>query len=72
MLSQNLIRKQNFASSLASGFSKTKADKDPQGIKEMKLKSKKDKPFNPLVICGPPCAGKVTYTDLLMISYSLM
>jgi hypothetical protein len=33
--------------------------KDPQGIRDAKLRSDKEKPFNPLVICGPDCAGKV-------------
>jgi len=26
----------------------------------MKLRGQQDKPFNPLVICGPTCGGKVS------------
>ena len=33
--------------------------KEPQGVLEAKLRSNKEKPFNPLVICGPPASGKV-------------
>lgn len=36
-----------------------KKQKEPQGILDMRLRSVKDKPFNPLVLCGPTMGGKV-------------
>jgi hypothetical protein len=39
----------------------SKKDKEPEGIKDMRLKANKEKPFNPLVICGPSMGGKVRF-----------
>ena len=38
---------------------------------DLKIKNvKKDKPFPPLVICGPPCSGKVFFLRIEFIDYS--
>ncbi|TNV86890.1 hypothetical protein FGO68_gene14576 [Halteria grandinella] len=45
-----------------------KKQKEPQGILDMRLKSVKEKPFNPLVICGPSMAGKTTLIEHFLFS----
>ena len=32
--------------------------KEPKGILDGKIRTGREKAFNPLVICGPPCSGK--------------
>ena len=36
-----------------------KKDEPEKALSDSKFRVKKDKKFNPLVICGPPCSGKV-------------
>jgi len=46
----------------------TQQKKDPQAIIEARLKANKDKPYNPLVLCGPTCGGKTLLIEHFIFS----